>query len=121
MSYSAQLALGTVRAAMATADERVEALRAHRDKRHHVAHVRAAVVSVLYREHPIPQDRQQIRSALQAMKLRITRQGLDRHLVELTAANVVMEYGRVRVREARGGYAPMTFVLHPEFLDRVTP
>ena len=121
MSYSAQLALGTVRAAMATADERVEALRAQRDKRHHVAHIRAAVVSVLYRAHPAPQDRQQIRDAVQALRLRITRQGLERHLTELTAANVVMEYGRMRVREARGGYAPMTFVLHPDFLDRVTP
>ena len=121
MSYSAQLALGTANAAIATADKQVESLRAQRDKRHHVAHVRAAVVSVLYRAHPAPMDRIQLRSALQGLKLRITRQGLDKHLAELTAANVVMEYGRMRVREARGGYAPMTFVLHPQFLDGVTP
>lgn len=119
MSYAARLALGTAHAAMQLADQRVETLRREREaKRHHVAHVRAAVVAVLYRAHPAPMDRRQILDALRAMRVLISRQGLDRHLTELQAATVVMEYERVRVREARGGYPPMTFVLTPDFLDR---
>lgn len=119
MSYAARLALGTAHHAMQLADAKVEAARRERDaKRHHVAHVRAAVVAVLYREHPTPLDRKQILAALHEMKLPITRQGLDRHLVDLQNARVVAEFERLRVREARGGYPPMTFVLTADFLDR---
>lgn len=107
---------------MALADEEVERTRKARDgKRHHVAHVRAAVVSVLYRAHPAPMDRLQLLDALRGLKLRVTRQGLDRHLGYLQDAGVVVPFERLRVRPARGGYPPMTFVLAPDFLDRVTP